>query len=176
MNNQQIHIRRATINDASCIALLGRITFTEAFNHLFEDKNDLYEYCIRTFLVDKIKAGLKKENNAFWIVFVNELPVGYAKLKLKSETEFVSSENSGQLQKIYVLQDFHGLGIGNQLRDKMLETAQEIKLENLWLTTLKKNNEKAVNFYLKTGFTIVGTTNFQIGKLKSELHVMTKKL
>jgi len=176
VNNLKTHIRRATINDASCIALLGRITFTEAFNHLFEDKNDLYTYCIRTFSVDKIKAGLKKENNAFWIAFANELPVGYAKLKLKSEIVFVPLKNSGQLQKIYVLQDFHGLGIGNQLRDKILKTAQEIKLENLWLSTLKKNNEKAVNFYLKTGFTIVGTTNFKIGKLNSELHLMTKRL
>ena len=42
MNN--IEIRLAKKEDAQIIAILGRITFTETFGHLFRDQKDLINY------------------------------------------------------------------------------------------------------------------------------------
>ena len=100
-----IEIRLAKKEDAQFIALLGRITFTETFGHFFRDKKDLIDYYNLTFSVQKIEDGIKKPNNIF-IAFVNRLPVGYAKLKLYSNSEFIESKDVCQLQKIYVLKDF----------------------------------------------------------------------
>ena len=47
----------------------------------------------------KIEAGIEKPNNIFWIAFVDHLPVGYAKLKLNSKSEFIESKDVCQLQK-----------------------------------------------------------------------------
>ena len=77
-----IEIRLAKKEDAQFIALLGRITFTETFEHFFSDQKDLIDYYNLTFSVQKIEDGIKKPNNIFWIAFVNRLPVGYAKLCL----------------------------------------------------------------------------------------------
>ena len=107
-----IEIRLAKKEDARYIALLGRITFTETFGHLFRDQNDLIDYYNYTFSVKKIEDGMKKQNNIFWIAFVNRLPVGYAKLKLDSKSEFIDSKDVCQLQKIYVLKDFLSMKIG----------------------------------------------------------------
>ena len=101
-----IEIRLAKKKDAQFIALLGRITFTETFGHFFRDQKDLIDYYNLTFSVQKIEDGIKKPNNIFWIAFVNRLPVGYAKLKLYSNSEFIESKDVCQLQKIYVLKDF----------------------------------------------------------------------
>ena len=101
-----IEIRLAKKEDAQFIALLGRITFTETFGHFFRDQKDLIDYYNLTFSVQKIEDGIKKPNNIFWIAFVNRLPVGYAKLKLYSNSEFIESKDVCQLQKIYVLKDF----------------------------------------------------------------------
>ena len=100
-----IEIRLAKKEDAQFIALL-EITFTETFGHFFRDQKDLIDYYNLTFSVQKIEDGIKKPNNIFWIAFVNRLPVGYAKLKLYSNSEFIESKNVCQLQKIYVLKDF----------------------------------------------------------------------
>ena len=62
-----IEIRLAKKEDARYIALLGRITFTETFGHLFRDQNDLIDYYNYTFSVKKIEDGMKKQNNIFWI-------------------------------------------------------------------------------------------------------------
>jgi len=82
-------IKIAEQKDAAIIALLGRITFNQSFGHLFRDKQDLYNYLDETFSVFKIENSLQKANNIYWIAKYNDLPVGYAKLKINSPTEFI---------------------------------------------------------------------------------------
>ena len=102
----KIKTRFAEEKDAEYIALLARITFTETFGHFFRDRQDLLNYYDSTFSVEKIERSISKSNNIYWISFIDRLPVGYAKLKLNSKSEFIDSENICQLQKIYVLKDF----------------------------------------------------------------------
>ena len=122
-----IEIRLAKKEDAQFIALLGRITFTETFGHFFRDQKDLINYYNLTFSVQKIEDGIKKPNNIFWIAFANRLPVGYAKLKLNSNSEFIKSNDVCQLQKIYVLKDFLVNETGFELQNRHLEKSQGIE-------------------------------------------------
>ena len=170
-----LEIREAKISDAQFIAILGRVTFTETFGHYFKNSKDLIEYYNSTFSVEKIRKSIKSNNNVFWIAFVNELPVGYAKLKLNSPSEFVESQNPSQLQKIYVLKDFLSMKIGLELQTKLLKKAKRQGSNIVWLSVLKSNN-RAIRFYKKNDFLTIGTHNFQIGKEKFEFHVMSKTL
>ena len=158
-----IVIRIAKPEDAKVIALLARVTFTEAFGHLFRDKNDLLEYFERTFSVAKITEGLNKSNNLFWVATVDDLPVGYAKLKLDSMSSFLSAEKISQLQKIYVLNDFLSMKIGSKLQGTLLEKAKALGYEKIWLSVWE-GNEKAINFYKRNDFQTIGMHEFQIGK------------
>ena len=173
MNN--IEIRIATKKDAQFIALLGRITFTETFGHFFRDEQDLLNYYNSTFSVEKIENGIEKSNNVFWIAFVNQLPVGYAKLKLNSKSEFIDSENTCQLQKIYVLKDFLSMKIGFELQNLLLKKAKELEFKEIWLSVLN-SNERAISFYKKNGFEKIGNHDFQIGKENFEFIAMKKTI
>ena len=170
-----IEIRLAKKEDAQCIALLGRITFTETFGHFFRDQKDLIDYYNSTFSVQKIEDGIKKPNNIFWIAFINRLPVGYAKLKLYSNSEFIESKDVCQLQKIYVLKDFLSMKIGFELQDHLLKKAKELNFKKVWLSVLN-SNERAINFYKKNGFEKIGNHDFQIGKENFEFMAMKKNL
>jgi len=172
---QTIEIRLANISDAEYIAILGRVTFQETFGHYFRDKNDLLEYYNRTFSVEKIRSSLKKPDNVFWISLVDGLPVGYAKLKLNSPTDFSSSTNICQLQKIYVLKDFLSMKIGLELQNNLLATASEKGFEKIWLSVLG-SNERAINFYNRSGFEKIGDHDFQIGKEHFKFIAMLKSL
>lgn len=173
MNN--LEIRLATKEDAQFIALLGRITFTETFGHFFRDEQDLLDYFAETFSVEKIERGIAKANNAFWIAFVNRLPVGYAKLKLNSISGFIDSEQTCQLQKVYVLKDFLSMKIGFELQNLLLEKAKELNFKQIWLSVLH-SNERAINFYKKSGFKNIGTHDFWIGKECFDFIAMKKEL
>jgi len=168
-------IREATIDDTQPIALLARITFDESFGHLFRDRQDLLTYFEKTFSVQKIKNSIKNENNVFWIAFVDDLPVAYAKLKLHSPSEFLKKKATAQLQKIYVLKDFLSKKIGLHLQMHMLDKVEEFDKKYLWLSVLH-TNERAINFYIKNDFKQVGKHSFSIGKEDFLFIAMAKEL
>ena len=170
-----LEIRLAKKEDAQFIALLGRTTFTETFGHFFRDQKDLIDYYNLTFSVQKIEDGIEKPNNLFWIAFANRLPVGYAKLKLHSNSEFIESKGACQLQKIYVLKDFLSMNIGLELQRSLLEKAKELRFTEIWLSVLN-SNERAIRFYEKSGFEEVGNHDFQIGKENFEFVAVGRQL
>ncbi|WP_297704473.1 GNAT family N-acetyltransferase [uncultured Eudoraea sp.] len=170
---QSIEIRLANTTDAEYITLLGRVTFPQTFGYYFRDKNDLLAYYNRTFSVAKIRSGFENPNNLFWLALVDDLPVGYA--KLNSPTRFSSSENICQMQKIYVLQDFLSMKIGLELQNSLLNTAREKGFDKIWLS-VPKSNERAINFYGRSGFEKIGDHDFQIGKEHFKFVAMLKGL
>lgn len=171
----QILVRLATTEDAAVIALLGRVTFTEAFGHLFSDHGDLQEYYSKTFSVQKIRISLQKEQNVYWLAFADGLPVGYSKLKLQSSTPFMEMDRVCQLQKIYVLQDFLSLKIGLALQATLIEKARTLACDHIWLSVYKENI-RAIQFYLKNGFEKIGDHGFSIGREDFDFIAMAKSL
>jgi len=166
-------IKKATFQDAKHIALLGRITFSETFGDLFSDKNDLLSYLNTTFSVAKIRSSLQKENNVFWIAYVDELPVGFAKLKKQSPLAAFPDKKVAQLQKIYVLKDFLAHKIGSKLQDVLFEEVNNIQSDVLWLAVLQEN-ERAIRFYEKNQFIKHDLFYFAIGKEDFTFDVMVK--
>ncbi len=170
-----MQIRKATLKDAGIIAELAITTFDETFGHLFEERRVLLDYFDRTFSEEKMQNSIQKRNNIFWLAFVGEKPVGYAKLKVHSPSEFVIGENVSQLQKIYVLKEFLSMKIGLKLQETLLQKATDLESEQIWLSVYV-DNLRAINFYLKNGFEKVGEHQFQIGKYNFEFIAMNKKL
>lgn len=168
-------VRKANADDAQFISLLARVTFTETFSSYFRDRNDLTKYLDDFFSVRKFRSSLEKENNAFWIAFYDELPVGYCKMKKVCKSEYSTSNRASQLQKIYVLQDFLSKQIGRQLSDLMFQEAKLIGTEQLWLSVLV-SNDRAIRFYEKQGFVSVGGVKFSIGKEDFDFYVMQKDM
>lgn len=167
-------IRKATLDDAEIIALLARVTFRESFGYLFNDQQDLKDYFEITFSVKKIRNGLQKDNNVFLLAFLDELPVGYAKLKRQSHSEFIDeTDKTSQLQKIYILNDFLGQGIGQKMQEAMFDEVRALNSTHLWLSVYV-GNPKAISFYERYGFTFVGVHDFSIGKETFEFTVMDK--
>ncbi|WP_336962779.1 N-acetyltransferase [Chryseobacterium contaminans] len=169
-----IQIRTATPEDAQHIALLGRITFTETFSEHFRDPQDLFDYFERTFNVAKIRNSIHNPNNKFWITFWNELPIGYAKLKVHSPTEFIDSSAGSQLQKIYVLKEFLDKKAGKALMDELMTSFENSDQQYLWLSVLN-SNERALQFYDKNGFSKVGEHQFSIGKEDFDFFALSKQ-
>ncbi len=170
-----LQIKRADIKDATTIALLGRTTFDENFGHLFRDREDVLVYLDTTFSVDKIRKGLQKKENLFWLALWNDLPVGYAKLKLDSPSQFLPKAHSCQLQKIYVLKDFLSLKIGFKLQETLLKAAVQSGYDEIWLSALD-SNKRAIRFYEKSGFRKLDTHDFVIGKESFTFFAMAKVL
>ncbi|KFF75118.1 hypothetical protein HX13_07785 [Chryseobacterium sp. P1-3] len=169
-----ITIRTATTEDAPQIALLGRVTFTETFSEYFRDPQDLFHYFEKTFNVAKIRNSIENANNKFWIAHWNDLPIGYAKLKVHSPSPFIDVSTVSQLQKIYVLKEFLDKRAGKILMEKLMSSFNDSAQTHIWLSVLN-SNERAINFYYKNGFSKVGEHQFTIGKETFDFFALSKQ-
>ncbi len=170
-----VTIRIATASDAVHIALLGRITYTESHGAYIEDKKNLLEFYNTHYSVSKIRSEINDLENIFWIVFSEELPIGFAKLSLNIKNTELADDNSCKLQRLYILNDFIALKIGSQLQDLILKKATDLKFTSIWLTAYYKNT-KGIHFYKKYGFNKIGSIDFYVGETNYENLIFAKKL
>ncbi|MDU8885442.1 GNAT family N-acetyltransferase [Yeosuana sp. MJ-SS3] len=169
-----ITIRKASTDDLVAIALLARVTFREAFGHLFIDDQNLIDYFSKTFSIDALTKKINNDNNVFWLALSDNLPVGYAKLIKNSPTKFIRDSKVSELQRIYILNDFLNQKIGHQLQNVIFEEVKILKSNHLWLSVYV-DNFKAIRFYKRYDFKQLGIHNFSILNQSFDFYVMDKE-
>jgi ribosomal protein S18 acetylase RimI-like enzyme len=155
-----IQIRNATGNDATAIALIGRQSFTDAFGPFFIEQCDCSDYVNKTYTTDRVRQSISNPQNLYFLGCVDGEPVGFVKLKIGSRHPVIVSERQMELQRIYVLKEYHGSGVGQRLMDEAI--AATCGGEMLWLDVYVCN-EKALRFYRRNGFVRLGEHRFTIG-------------
>ena len=170
-----IKIKIATKADIQVLALLGRLTWAESHGHYIEEKNDVLKYLNKNFSVVETKRNISNPNQFFYIIYVDDLPAGYAKLVVNASNENITSQNSCQLERIFILNDFIPLKIGQQLLTFVEEQARKMQLDTMWLTVYIKNY-RAIRFYVKNEFKNVGELNFIVSGKGYENIVFSKKI
>lgn len=157
---------------ASVIAAIGKRSFRDAFEHEFVSTEELNEYLELTYNLGKISDSIKKENNIFFLAFNGNVPAGFAKVKRHSLNEDIESIAQMELQKLYVLPQYHGKGIAAELMQAIFDFANETDPDFLWLNT-PITNDKAIRFYEKNGFMKTGKHFFTIGTQTFEYFIMS---
>ena len=71
-----------------------------------------------------------------------------------------------KMERLYLLKEFYGLEIGLKLMDFNTKLAQEKKQSGIWLEVWIENF-RAIKFYKKVGFEIVGKANFTVSETHS---------
>ena len=164
-------IIEANVSHAAAIATIGKKSFRKTFKNTFNSKEELHEYLEYTYSVDKIAESIQKENNVFLLAMADGIPAGFAKLKKHSLNEQFDSVFQAELQKIYVLKQFHGTGLGSCLMQEVLRLVETLEPDCLWLDT-HISNLRAIHFYEKHGFRKAGLHHFTIGSQTFEYHLM----
>ncbi|MDH7448197.1 GNAT family N-acetyltransferase [Aquimarina sp. 2201CG14-23] len=170
-----IKIKIATKADIEVLALLGRLTWAESHGHYIEDKNDVLKYLNENFSIFKTKQNINDPKQLFYIIYADDLPVGYAKLVVNASNQNITSQNSCQLERIFILNDFIPLKIGQQLLTFVEEQVKKLQLDTVWLTVYIKNN-RAIRFYERNEFKNVGELNFIVNGKDYENIVFSKKI
>jgi ribosomal protein S18 acetylase RimI-like enzyme len=67
-----------------------------------------------------------------------------------------------EIERIYVLKEYHGHKIGQLLFEKAISIAKSMEKKYVWLGVWEKN-ERAIAFYTKNGFTVVDHHLFKLG-------------
>jgi ribosomal protein S18 acetylase RimI-like enzyme len=108
--------------------------------------------------------SLAKPENAYWLALWEGLPVGYAKLKHRFPLS-ATAQSAAQLQRICVLGEFIGHGIGRYLIESVFTKAAAMATA-MWLDVLQ-DNDRAVGFYRCYGFVVTGVRPISTRRLMS---------
>jgi len=166
-----ITIIRADVSHAATITTIGKKSFRRAFEHLFKCKEELFKYLEYIYDPVKLAKSIRKENNIYLLALVDRETVGFAKIKRHSLNEYIESIAQMELQKIYVLPEYHNRGIGTALLKDTISIAKDICPDYIWLDTYI-SNDTAIQFYEKKGFIRIGKDYFTIGSQTFEYNVM----
>jgi diamine N-acetyltransferase len=169
-----ITIEKASIADAEILANTAIETFLET--HQEGVPADALQYYLSTKLtLHTIEAELNDPENIFHIVYYNGQPAGYSKIILNKSYPAIESAAVTKLERIYLLKKFFDLKLGAALFVHNANLSKKENQEGIWLYVWKIN-DRAIKFYTKAGFTIVGSENFKISETHSNPnHIMYLK-
>ncbi len=154
-------IRKINIDHLSQLQKIGKTTFAETFTE-HNTKEDLDKYLEESFSNEKLSSELNNPHSSFYFVEIEDNVVGYLKINFgASQTELKDNE-ALEIERIYVLQAFHGKKLGQALYEKAISIAKEMKVKYIWLGVWEQNH-RALQFYKKNGFVQFDTHIFKLG-------------
>ena len=155
-----INIRRADESDSQVITHIGRIAVEEAHRSSCS-KEDIQQFLNATYNEKAITSELNDPLNIYHVISYKEQIAGFSKIILNASHPNISSENVTKLDRIYLLNDYYDLKLGYQLLNHNISLSKENGQCGMWLFTWV-GNTRAVNFYKKTGFDVIGDHKFKV--------------
>jgi len=125
-------------------------TFSETFSSA-NSEEDMDKYLENNFSTKKLNLELIDKASGFYFAKIDNRVIGYLKINIgQSQTE-IKSNDSLEIERIYVLKEFHGKNVGQALYEKAIEIAKVKRVKYVWLGVWEQN-QRAIRFYQKNGF------------------------
>ncbi|MDI2589088.1 GNAT family N-acetyltransferase [Psychrobacillus sp. NEAU-3TGS] len=169
-----IHIKKCTIKDSSKLQEVSYETFNETFKHQNSPEN-MNTYLQKAFNLCQLEKELSNTSSQFFFVYFNNEIAGYLKVNMNDAQSEKMGDDSIEIERIYIKNQFQKHGLGKYLFNKALEIAQESTKKKIWLGVWEKN-DNAIAFYKKMGFVQTGTHSFFMGDEEQIDFIMTKTL
>ncbi|WP_144548505.1 GNAT family N-acetyltransferase [Bacillus sp. X1(2014)] len=169
-----INIKTCTIED---LHILQEISY-ETFNETFKDQNspeNMTTYLERAFNLEQLEKELANISSQFFFVYFNNEVAGYLKVNTNDAQSEEMGDESLEIERIYIKNQFQKHGLGKYLFNKAMEIAMERHKKKIWLGVWEKN-ENAIAFYKKMGFVQTGAHSFYMGDEEQMDFIMTKPL
>jgi ribosomal protein S18 acetylase RimI-like enzyme len=169
----KITINRATLQDIQTLQEIGRTTFLETFAEV-NSEQDMKAYLEESFSIAKLTAELENKDSQLYFALLDGSVIGYLKINLGQAQTEKQDLAALEIERIYVLKEFHRQKVGQLLYQKAIEIAHEIKATYVWLGVWEENH-KALAFYEKNGFVTFDQHIFRLGS-DEQTDLMMKKV
>ena len=174
MQNIAFSLVRATVASAEILSTLSRRTFTEAFAAVNEEQY-MNAYMDVAYAPEQLALELANPDTHFFFACQGDCPAGYFKVNFNQAQSDIRDADAMEIERIYVLESFQGMGVGQLLIDKALEMAEAARVRYVWLGVWE-HNARAQYFYRRNGFEVFGEHPFFLGEDEQTDWLMRKQL
>lgn len=167
-------IKKVLPADIGILQQLSTDSFTETYA-LYNTEDDMLLHIETHFNIKQLLTEIANPQNYFFIALLDDVPAGYIKLRTSENPAELNGLKHIELERIYALKRFQGIGLGKKLMKQCIDAAIKNGYEILWLGVWKQN-EKAIQFYTSQGFIIFGEQAFILGEDHQTDWLMKKAL
>lgn len=158
-----LNIQQITEKDAALLADVALKSYSDHYLHLWYDNGDWYKQ--QCFTKEILEDELIDFNNLFFIVYSDNEPVGFLKVRIDAGLDTEPGKDAIELERIYLTKEASGKGIGKELAELSFAIAKEHKKQIIWLKAMD-TSFGPIAFYEKMGFEICGTTRLTFEQMK----------
>ena len=135
--------------------------FYDAFAPMNSPGN-MEAYMSQNFTTQKFSAQLADPRVIFLVAEIGAAPAAFAKLYDGDAPDCVSGPAPVEIERFYVDLQFHGKGVAQTLMQACFDCARQSGHGTIYLGVWE-NNHRAIAFYRKCGFEVVGSHIFRMG-------------
>jgi ribosomal protein S18 acetylase RimI-like enzyme len=165
-----VDIRLMLPEDLDTLYKISRDAYSFNFGYHWEE-GGLAGYMEKVFGREVLATELAAPAIHYYVAFVNQEPVAFMKLNLHSNLPGADPEKGIELDKLYILPDYKGMGIGRRFVELAFRVAEATGKETIWLAVIDTNTA-AIAFYEKAGFRRHSTMRVGYPKFREELKGM----
>jgi ribosomal protein S18 acetylase RimI-like enzyme len=169
-----INIETITAQQLDILLHIAKKTFFDTYAHL-SDPDDFNAYSNAAFNEEQLLSELNNPNSSFYFAMEDNARAGYLKLNYNDAQKAFQDKNAMELERLYVLNEYHNRKIGKLLLQFAIQTARDKNLKYIWLCVWDKNTT-AIRFYERNNFKITGTHTFPFGDEKDGDLIMKLEL
>jgi len=166
-------LKKALKSDVNDLKKICIDAYSKNF-HNHWNEGGLEWYLEKEFSTERLKSDLADENTEYYFIEHKLKSVGFIKIGNNSNTH-LSIENGVELEKIYVLPECKGMGIGKLALKEIIKRIEKLGKSNLFLSVID-TNVNAISFYEKLGFKFHSKTTLDIPYFKEELKGMNRMI
>jgi len=168
---EKLKIRRISNDDVLTLQKISIQTFKETFTSGNTEEN-LKTYLDNSFTYSKLMNEINNSSSEFYFAESEYDVIGYLKLNFGNSQTELQDNKAIEIERIYVLQEFHGKKVGQILYEKAIEIAKHNNAEYVWLGVWE-DNPRAISFYKKNGFVEFDKHIFNMGN-EEQTDIMMK--
>ena len=145
-------------------------TFRQTYAQ-YNDPKNFEVYIATAFNESQLLKELQHPDSFYYLAIGQKNVLGYLKLNIGAAQTEEQVIPSLEIERIYVLRQFQGMGIGKLFLQKSIDQANSLTLNRIWLGVYELN-KSALSFYQKQGFQVFGTHTFKLGSEDQKDYMM----
>ena len=163
-----MQIKLCTENDIPQLLEVSTLSYLQHYTYLWHDSGESYVHS--NFNYEKFRNEIVDPNSFFFLLLTEAKPVGMVKLNVNSRMGNCTAAEALELERIYIVKEASGQGLGMQTLDFIINFAQQRNKKWIWLKAM--DSSRAVEFYKKFGFVILDETYLGYAQMKNEFRKM----
>lgn len=156
-----LEILKVSSSDVDQLRKLSIETFVTAFSQ-YNTQENMNAYLSEAFTSDQLTKEINNPYSEFHFIRSNGDLAGYTKLNIHDAQTDLKDQNSLEIERVYVVEEYQSRGLGGHLLKYAIDRAHGLQREFIWLGVWERN-PRAIDFYKKHGFVEFDSHPFMLG-------------